>query len=92
LGALWIIKRKREAFYLVKGQTDAPIKPVHWLGIKAGESWKVFGWIFTACAGAAILLSVIMSVPISADALQTALLLLPSVLLMAGLNAFAEES
>ncbi|MBN1954689.1 MAG: hypothetical protein JW900_06515, partial [Anaerolineae bacterium] len=40
LAALWLIKRDRGAFFLVKGQLDAPIEPIRWLGIKAGESWK----------------------------------------------------
>ena len=43
IAALWLIKRRREAFFLVTGQLDAPIEPVRWLGIKEGESWRVFG-------------------------------------------------
>ncbi len=40
LGALWIVKRRRSTFFLVKGRLDAPIEPVRWLGIRSGQSWR----------------------------------------------------
>jgi hypothetical protein len=38
IATLWILKRRRKEFYLVKGQIDAPIQPVRWLGIREGGS------------------------------------------------------
>lgn len=55
IAALWLVKRDRKSFFLVKGQLDAPIEPVRWLGIKPGKSWKKFGWIFAGVAGLAVL-------------------------------------
>lgn len=92
IAALWLVKRDRADFFLVKGQMDAPIEPVRWLGIKQGESWRVFGWIFTACAAAAIVIPLALSVPLTAEAFSRALPLLPLAILLAGLNAFAEET
>lgn len=92
LAALWWMKRDRRAFFFVKGQLDAPIEPVRWLGIKAGESWKVFGWIFAGCAGLAVAIPTIFSISPSSETLLKALPLLPAVLLLAAVNAFTEEA
>ena len=32
LAALWLMKRDRKSFFFVKGDTNAPIEPVRWLG------------------------------------------------------------
>ena len=32
IAVLWLIKRHRQEFFLTKGQTDAPIEPVRWVG------------------------------------------------------------
>lgn len=92
IAALWFVKRRRAEFYLVKGQMDAAIEPVRWLGIKQGESWRVFGWIFTICAAIGVAIPLALSVPLTAEEFAGALPLLPVVILLAGLNAFAEES
>lgn len=89
---LYLIKRSWSAFYLVKGNMNAPIQPVRWLGIQQGESWRVFGWIFTACAGVAILIVVLTSTPLSAEIFQRAAPYFPVAILLAAVNAFAEES
>ena len=54
IAVLWLMKKDRKAFFMAKGQMDAPIEPIRWLGIKAGENWKVFGWIFACVAGLAV--------------------------------------
>ena len=90
--ALWFVKRRWKDFYLVKGQTDAPIEPVRWLGIKQGESWRIFGWIFTICAAIGVAIPLALSVPLTAETFTRALPLLPVTILLAGLNAFAEET
>lgn len=92
IAAMWWVKRSPANFYLAIGQLDAPIGPVRWLGIKPGESWKVFGWIFTSGAGIAVLITLAFSVPLTATAFSHALPLLPVAILLAALNAFAEES
>jgi len=91
IAALWLMKRDRKAFFLVKGQLDAPIEPVRWLGIKKGNSWMAFGFIFAAAAGLGVCIPTILGIAPTADMLKKALPLLPVVLLLAAINAFTEE-
>jgi len=92
LAALWLMKRDRKAFFFVKGQMDAPIEPIRWLGVKAGESWKAFGWIFAAVAALAVAIPTILGIAPSGETFLRALPLLPVVLLLAAVNAFTEEA
>ena len=92
LAVLWLMKRDRKAFFFVKGQVDAPIEPVRWLGIKAGESWKVFGWIFAGVAALGVAIPTILGISPSGENLLKALPFLPVALLLAAINAFTEEA
>ena len=62
IAVLWLMKRDRKAFFLVKGRMDAPIEPIRWLGIKAGESWKTFAWIFAGVAALAVAVPTILGI------------------------------
>lgn len=92
LAVLWLMKRDRKAFFFVKGRMDAPIEPVRWLGIKAGESWKVFGWIFTILAALGVAIPTILGIAPSGETFLKALPLLPVAVLLAAVNAFTEEA
>lgn len=92
LAVLRLMKRDRGAFFFVKGRLDAPIEPVRWLGIKAGESWKTFGWIFAAVAALAVSVPTILGIAPSGETFSKALPLLPVALLLAAINAFTEEA
>jgi len=76
---------------LVKGELGAPIEPVRWLGIRKGESWRQFGWIFAFVAGLCVSIPVLLSLHPSPGALSRAAPLLPAVFLFAAVNAFNEE-
>jgi membrane protease YdiL (CAAX protease family) len=91
IAVLWLMKRDRKAFFLVRGQMDAPIGPVRWLGIKPGESWKVFGWIFTGVAGIAVLIPTMLGISPTWNTILRALPLMPAAVLFAAVNAFTEE-
>jgi membrane protease YdiL (CAAX protease family) len=91
IAALRAVKRRRRAFFLVKGDLRAPIGPVRWLGIRAGESWRTFGWIFALAAALAVAVPTLLSVRLAPGALGRAAGLLPAVLLFAAINAFNEE-
>ena len=91
IAALWMVKRRRSGFFLVRGQLDAPIEPVRWLAIRQGESWRTFGWIFAFCAAAAVAVPTLMNLHLSADLLARVVPALPAVLLFAAINAFSEE-
>lgn len=91
IAVLWLMKRDRKAFFLVKGQMDAPIGPVRWLGIKPGESWKVFGWIFAGIAGIAVFVPTMLGISPTWNTILRALPLMPAAVLFAAVNAFTEE-
>ncbi|MBN2392321.1 MAG: CPBP family intramembrane metalloprotease [Anaerolineae bacterium] len=91
IAALWIVKRRRNAFFLTKGQLDAPIEPVLWLGIGPGESWRVFGLIFAFAAALLVALPTFLAMRPSLDVLLRATRLLPTAVLLAIINAFNEE-
>jgi len=89
--AMWLVKRRRSEFYLVKGDLRAPIEPVRWLGIRKGESWRTFGWIFAVVAALAVAIPTVFSAHPAPGAAGRAAVLLPAVLLFAAINAFNEE-
>ncbi len=91
IAVLWIIKGDRKKFFLVKGQLDAPIRPVRWLGIGLGNSWRAFGWIFAIAAGLAVLIATVPGLHFSSIILQRAVPILPAGVLFAAINAFNEE-
>ncbi len=91
IAALWAVKRRRSAFFLVKGDLAAPIGPVRWLGIRPGESWRTFGWIFAVIAALAVAVPTLLSASLAPGALGRAAGLIPAVLLFAAVNAFNEE-
>lgn len=90
LAALWVIYRRRSAFYLVKGKLDAAAEPVRWLGIGRDTSWKTLAPVFAAIAAAVMLVVLsITSLPIAG--IEKALPLLPVALLLSATNAISEE-
>lgn len=89
--ALWLIKKRRVAFFLAKGQLNAQIEPVRWLGIRQGESWRTFGWIFALVAGLIVSIPTMITLHSSTDMLLRATRLLPAALVFAAVNAFTEE-
>jgi membrane protease YdiL (CAAX protease family) len=91
IAVLWLMKRDRRAFFLVKGRLDAPIEPIRWLGIKAGESWKKFTWIFAVIAALAVAVPTLLAAAPSGATLLRALPLFPAAVLFAAVNAFTEE-
>jgi len=91
LVGLLLIGYRREQFFLTRGQLDAPIGLVRWLGYNKTEPWTRFGahWAIYITLGTLVFL-VIAGRP-SLAALQAALPYLPVVLLLAAMNAFSEE-
>lgn len=92
IAVLWLMKRDRRAFFLARGRLDAPIEPIRWLGISAGESWSKFAWIFGGVAALAVAVPTVLGVAPSGPTLLKALPLLPACILLAAVNAFTEEA
>lgn len=91
LVALWFMKRNRKSFFITRGELNAPIRPVRWLGIREGESWRTFGWIFAVVASLLVAIPTLLVMRPSTGTLIHALPLLPAALLFAAINAFNEE-
>lgn len=89
--SLFALGFRRKEAYLERGQLDAPITPVKWLGFPKLEPWTHFGtkWIIFLSVGMVLLLSIFGTVHL--DNLITALGLMPVILILSALNAFNEE-
>jgi hypothetical protein len=100
LAGLMIIKKKREAFYLVKGDLAAvadPMPPI----MKLPATWRVLGRELSLWISLGTLAFLLIAAFPSLNAqfqkgalggmLSQMLVLLPFVLLMAAMNAFSEE-
>jgi membrane protease YdiL (CAAX protease family) len=81
----------RGSFFLAIGDMQAPIKPVRWLGIGQGESWKVFGGIFTAAAALAVAIPTFTGMRAGVDLWVKVIPFIPVILLLSAINAFDEE-
>ena len=91
LFGLFLLGLRRRAAFLVRGQLDAPITPVKWLGFPRPEPWTHFGpkWILFLSLGMVVMLNIFGMVHL--DALISSLTLMPVILILSALNAFNEE-
>jgi membrane protease YdiL (CAAX protease family) len=87
----WVLLRRRQAFFLGKGQLDAELEPVRWLGIRKGQLWTVFSWIFAGCFAGGTTLYVVLAYGRLLHNFNRIIPLLPLVVVFAAINAFTEE-
>jgi hypothetical protein len=91
IAALFLLKKSRDAFFLVRGDTSAPVEPVRWLDIKQGERWNKLGRNFALILSLGTLAFLVFAGRPPMDIVIRALPFLPAVFLVAALNAFNEE-
>lgn len=91
IATLLLLGKKRADFYLVKGNLDAPARPIRWMGVRQGDRWGRFGPWLTAGISVGTLGFLVIAGSPPADIAVRALPVLPVVLLAAALNAFNEE-
>jgi hypothetical protein len=91
IAALFVLKKSRAAFFLVKGDTSAPTEPVKILGIKSTERWNTLGRNFALILSLGTLTFLVLAGRPPLDIVLRALPFLPAILLAAALNAFNEE-
>lgn len=91
IGAMWLLYRDRARFFLVKGELHAPIKPMRWLGIGEGKSWRTFGWIFAAIMGIGVLIPTILGTDLVEGQILRASPIALSGIGFAAINTFTEE-
>lgn len=90
IAMLFVIKRRRSEFFLVKGELDAPAAPVRWL-IDKPVGWVRLGWMLTLCITLGTLLFLVLAGKPSSTMLKSVLPLLPAVMVLAAINAFNES-
>jgi hypothetical protein len=91
IAALFVLKRDRRAFYLVKGDLSARAEPIRWLRVRPGARWDTVGRDLTIGISLGTLAFLAIAGRPSMDFVPRALPLLPAILLAAALNAFNEE-
>lgn len=91
IAALFILRKNASAFFLVKGDMNAPAEPVKLLGIKEGERWNKVGWTFAFFISLGTLAFLILAGSPPLDILVRVLPFIPAVLIAAVINAFTEE-
>jgi hypothetical protein len=88
---LLLLGKKRRDFFLMRGDIDAPVEPIRWLGVRPGMRWKKFGFWLTIFLSLGTLAFLIIAGRPPLDIALQALPFLPAILLAAALNAFNEE-
>lgn len=91
IAALLILRKSARAFFLVKGDTSAPVEPVKWMGIKDGERWNTLGRNFAIIISLGTLAFLVIAARPSLDIALKVVPFIPAVLIAAALNAFNEE-
>jgi membrane protease YdiL (CAAX protease family) len=91
IGVLFLLGYRRSDFFLARGQLNAPITPVRWLGFPKPDPWTRFGGQFALYISLGTLLFLILGGRPSPAALLSALPMLPVMLPFAAMNAFNEE-
>ncbi len=88
---MWVLMGGFQRFFLVRGQLNAPAKPIRWV-LTRPPKWNILGPAIAAamCVGLVVFVFAFGSLP-SSVALKGALPLLPFVLLFALVNSFGEE-
>jgi hypothetical protein len=88
---LLLMRKKPRDFYLSKGDLDAPVEPIRWLGVKPGEHWNKLGILMTVILSLGTLTFLVIAGRPPLDIVVQTLPFLPAILLAAALNAFNEE-
>jgi hypothetical protein len=88
---MWVLLRRFDRFFLVKGRLDAPAEPIPWI-LDKPPSWRTLGPAIAGAMCLGLLVFVfVLGTPPSLRSLPGLLPLLPFVLLFAASNAFGEE-
>ncbi|MDO9086473.1 MAG: CPBP family intramembrane metalloprotease [Anaerolineaceae bacterium] len=87
---LFLLQYKRKDFFLVRGQVDAPVKPVKLPGFPNKDTWTSFGGQFAIYISLGTLVFLILGGRPTPTAMIQALPMLPAILLFASINAFYE--
>lgn len=91
IGLLFLLRKRRQRFFLVRGELHAMAESVKWLGQKsAGPLWS-FGLVFTLVVIIGQVFMIILPLSPTADTVRHLVPLVPLILLLAAANGFTEE-
>lgn len=91
IGLLFLLRKRRSRFFLVRGDRPAVAQPVKWLGQRSpGPLWR-FGLVFTLGVMVAQVFMLILPLSPADGTVRQFLPLIPLVLLLAASNGFNEE-
>jgi uncharacterized protein len=88
---LFLLRKERQRFFLVKGDMNAKTVPVRWLGQKLPSPLWRFGLIFTLVVIVAQFFMFILPLSPSSDTLRHLMKFIPVIILLAVANGFTEE-
>jgi membrane protease YdiL (CAAX protease family) len=91
IGMLFLLRKHRQRFFLVKGDMNAKIEPVKWLGQKSPSPLWRFGLVFTLIVIVAQFFMFILPLSTTSNTLRHLMPLIPMILLLAAANGFTEE-
>ena len=91
IGLLFLLRKRRQRFFLVRGELNAMTGPVKWLGERQHSPLWKFGLIFTLVVIVAQFFMMIIPLSPTADTLRNLGPLIPVVLLLASINGATEE-
>lgn len=89
---LLFMKKKPVDFFLARGDISAPVSPIRWMGVKAGENWGKFGALLAFFISLGTLAFLVLAGAPSMDMITKVIPFLPAILLAAAMNAFYEET
>ncbi|MFW9950191.1 MAG: CPBP family intramembrane glutamic endopeptidase [Candidatus Thorarchaeota archaeon] len=88
---LTLLGRKRQDYFLIKGNIKALVEPSKLLGMKEPEPWTRIGSIFAVIFAVGTLIFLIFTTLPTLETFVNAVPLIPVALLIATINAFNEE-
>jgi membrane protease YdiL (CAAX protease family) len=91
IGLLFLLRKHRQRFFLVRGDMNAKAEPVKWLGQKSPSPLWRFGLVFTLVVVLAQFFMFILPLSPTPDTLHHLMPLIPMILLLAAANGFTEE-
>lgn len=91
IAVLFLMGRRRQDSFLIKGDMKALAEPVHWLGQKSPSPLWRFGLVFTLIVIASQFFMFILPIHPSTGVLGKMIPFIPLILLLAASNGFNEE-
>ena len=91
IGMLFLLRKRRQQFFLVRGDVNIKVKPVKWLGQKSSSPLWRFGLVFTLVVIIAQFFMFILPLSPTSGTLHHLIPFIPTILLLAVANGFTEE-